>query len=534
MPTHESKLMVTALVALALGAHGTAAEKCEQLAQLNLADTTVSIAESLPAGDFTPPYGARLEKLPAFCRVAGVIKPSSDSYIRFEVWLPASGWNEKYLGVGNGGFAGAISYSSLANDLKRSYATAATDTGHEGEAPDASWAYHHPEKVIDFGYRALHVTTANAKKFIEAYYGRPAHRSYFDSCSDGGREALMEAQRFPDDFDGILAGAPANFWTNLLTAGAYFGHAMYADPAAYISSVKIAAISGAVLSVCDAQDGVKDGILNDPVHCRFDPAVLLCKDADSRSCLSAPQVSLLKKLYAGAKDSNGAQIFPGYLPGAEDGEGGWSTWILGEGPGLSAGAGFTNNYFRYVVFGDPAWNVVTADVDEALRAADQKTADALNATDPNLRRFQTRGGKLILYHGWNDPAIPALNTVNYYNNVVAAMGAQTAEGFVRLYMAPGMQHCIGGPGPSFLGQLGTTTAKGPEHGIFTALEGWVEKGTAPGELVATKYRDNDRRKPPEMTRPLCPYPQIAKYKGTGDTNDSASFVCIDGGSATRP
>jgi Tannase and feruloyl esterase len=534
MPNRESKIVPVLLMLASLGAYGAEVDKCEQLSQLKLANTTVTVAELVPAGDFTPPYGERLEKLPVFCRVAGVIKPTSDSYIRFEVWLPASGWNEKYLGVGNGGFAGSIGYSSLANDLKRGYATAATDAGHEGEAPDASGAFHHPEKVIDFGYRALHETTANAKKLIEAYYGQPSHRSYFDSCSDGGREALMEAQRFPDDFDGILAGAPANFWTNLVSAGVYFGHAMYADPAAYISTVKIPAISAAVLSACDAQDGVKDGIINDPVHCRFDPAVLLCKGADSRSCLTAPQVSLLKKLYAGAKDSHGVEIFPGYLPGAEDGLEGWSTWILGEGPGLSAGAGFTNNYFRYVVFEDPAWNVVTASVDDAVRAADWKTAHALNATDPDLHRFEAHGGKLILYHGWNDPAIPALNTVKYYNSVIAAMGAQTAQSFVRLYMVPGMQHCIGGPGPSFLGQLGATTAKGPEHGIFTALEEWVEKGTAPTEIIATKYTDNSRRKPPEMTRPLCPYPQIAKYKGTGDTNDYTNFVCTDNGPVTRP
>ena len=527
--------MTAALVALALrAACGAEPDRCAQLSQLKLADTTVTIADSIPAGDFAPPYGERIEKLPAFCRVTGVIKPTSDSYIRFEVWLPASGWNEKYLGVGNGGFAGSISYSSLANDIKRGYATAATDTGHDGEAPDASWAFQHPEKVKDFGYRALHETTARAKALIEAYYGQPAHRSYFDSCSDGGREALMEAQRFPEDFDGILAGAPANDWTKLLSAGVYFGHAMYSNPAAYISSVKVPAISAAVLQACDAQDGVKDEIINDPVHCRFDPSVLLCKGEDSRACLTEPQVSLLKKLYAGAKDSHGAQIFPGYLPGAEDGLGGWSTWIFGEGPGLSAGAGFTNNYFRYVVFNDPAWNVVTANVEEALRAADEKTAHALNATDPDLHRFQARGGKLILYHGWNDPAIPALNTINYYNSVAAAMGAQNAQSFIRLYMAPGMQHCIGGPGPSFLGQLGTTTAKGSEHGIFTALEEWVEKGTAPAQIIATKYKDNDRHKPAEMTRPLCPYPKIARYKGTGNTNDYTNFACTDNGSATRP
>ncbi len=511
---------------LFLSVVGVAADtdKCQQLSGSSLPYTTITIATSVPAGTFTPPYGDALQKLPAFCRVAGVIKPSSDSYIRFEVWLPTAAWNEKFLGVGNGGFAGSIDYGALAGDLKRGYATAGTDTGHEAEPEDASWAFKHPEKVIDFGYRALHETTVAAKKLMEVFYGRSAQHAYFDSCSDGGREALMEAQRFPGDFDGILAGAPANSWTYLLASGVDLAQHMYGDPAAYISSIKIPAINAAVLQACDAQDGVRDGIINDPMRCHFDPAALLCKGADSRDCLTAPQVGTLKRLYQGRRNSRGEQIFPGYLPGAEDGPGGWPQWIIGGAPDQSYGAGFVNSYFRYVVFDDPAWNVMKANVDAAQRAADFKTARALNATDPNLRPFQARGGKLILYHGWNDPAIPALSTINYYNNVLEVVGAQNAKSFLRLYMVPGMQHCLGGPGPDRFGQLGTTTAKGPEHGIFTALEEWVEKGTAPGEIVATKYEDNDSRKV-AMTRPLCRYPQIAAYKGSGSTNDYTSFAC---------
>lgn len=525
MQIHPPNLIVAVLLTFSsLQASAGEATSCERLSQLSLTDTTITVAESVPAGDFTPPYGDSLEKLPAFCRVIGVIKPSSDSLIHFEVWLPVSNWNEKYLGVGNGGFAGAIDFDSMGGNLKRGYATAATDTGHEAEAIDATWAFHHPEKVTDFGYRALHLTTLNAKKLVEAFYAHPALRAYFDSCSDGGREALMEAQRFPEDFDGILAGAPANFWTNLLSTGVYMGQALYAEPESYISSGKVPAIQAAVLNACDAQDGVKDGIINDPVHCRFNPSVLLCKGADSRKCLTAPQVSSLKKLYAGAKTSRGEKIFPGYLPGAEDGPGGWGPWILGEAPGLSAGAGFTVDYFRYIVFEDPAWNVVNANVDDTLRAA-QKTARDLNSTDPDLSRFKARGGKLILYHGWNDPAIPALNTIDYYNSVIAKMGAPAAATFVRLYMVPGMQHCVGGPGATSFGQLGTTTAKGPEHGIYASLEDWVEKGTAPDDIIATKYTSGHKA---EMTRPLCPYPQIPKYKGSGDTNDYKNFVCAPG------
>jgi feruloyl esterase len=319
--------------------------------------------------------------------------------------LPASGWNDKYLGVGNGGFAGSIDYRSLGGNLKRGYATAATDTGHEADGTDATWAFRHPEKITDFGYRALHLTTENAKALIRAFYTRPQQHSYFDSCSDGGREALMEAQRFPEDFDGILAGAPANYWTHLLSNGVTVANAMYAKPAAYISSLKVPAIQKAALAACDEQDGVKDGILNDPVNCRFDPAVLLCKGPESRTCLTAPQIESLKIIYAGGRNARGEQMFPGLMPGAEDGPNGWASWIMGRAPGQSAIGAFGDDYFRYMVFDDPVWSSLSANVDAAVHTADEKTAHALNATDPDLHGFASRGGKLILYHGWNDPAI---------------------------------------------------------------------------------------------------------------------------------
>jgi hypothetical protein len=274
--------------------------------------TAITAAQSVPAGTFTPPYGNAIDKLLAFCRVAGVIKPTSDSYIRcFEVWLPAEGWNGKFLGVGNGGFAGSIGFNSMGANLKRGYATAGTDTGHEADGEDASWAFHHPEKVTDFGYRALHLTVENAKALIQAFYSQPAQHSYFDSCSDGGREALMEAQRFPADFDGILAGAPANFWTHMLAAGVDISQTIYTDPAGYISSIKFAAIAAAVLAACDAQDGVKDGIVNDPSRCHFDPSTILCQDIDSRGCLTAPQVASLKKVICGWKEFAGGDYLSG-------------------------------------------------------------------------------------------------------------------------------------------------------------------------------------------------------------------------------
>src|SRR5580658_3548959 len=305
------RTLIALTVLAALPALSAAAATCESLAATPLPDTAIAIAQSIPAGNFTPPYGAILDKLPAFCRIAGVIQPTPDSYIRFEVWLPAGNWNGKFLGVGNGGFAGAVGFTSMGANLKRGYATAGTDTGHEADGEDASWAYHHPEKVNDFGYRALHLTTVNAKALVQAFYTQPLQHAYFDSCSDGGREALMEAQRFPADYDGILAGAPANFWTHMLAAGVDISQTIYTDPAGYISSIKFPAIAAAVLAACDEQDGVKDGILNDPMRCHFDPSVLLCKDVETRACLTASQVASLKKLYAGGRNSHGALFFPG-------------------------------------------------------------------------------------------------------------------------------------------------------------------------------------------------------------------------------
>jgi feruloyl esterase len=372
-------------ISCCLAAQAASDSHCQNLLHARLPRTTITTAESVPAGKFLPPVGAPLDQIPAFCRVAGVIKPSADSYIRFEVWLPAAGWNEKFLGVGNGGFAGSIGYNGMAANLRRGYATAATDTGHEGDAEDASWAFQHPEKVTDFGYRGLHLTTENAKALIQAFYSKAPAHSYFDSCSDGGREALMEAQRFPADFDGILAGAPANNWTHLLASGVAVLQGTYGkNPAGYISSMKLPAIGAAVRAACDAQDGVKDGIINNPARCHFDPSVLLCKGVESRSCLTAPQIAALKVLYDVA----------GYAPGGEDGAGGWNTWVIGQGPGGNSGVAYMQNYFRYMVFDEPAWNPLTASAETSERAAETKTAHALNATDPDLHAFAHCGGKL--------------------------------------------------------------------------------------------------------------------------------------------
>jgi Tannase and feruloyl esterase len=506
---------------------------CESLSSLKLPNTTITSAQVIAAGAFEPTAGASpaiLKELPAFCRVVAEIKPSKESDIKLEVWMPASEWNGKFDGVGNGGFAGSITYPGLAAAVKAGYAAASTDTGHTGTTTAAGWALGHQELIIDFGYRAIHEMTLKAKALIEAFYGAKPKRSYFGSCSNGGREALMEAQRYPDDYDGIIAGAPANYWTHLLTAGAWDLQATQSDPASYIPAAKIPALSAAVVKACDGQDGVNDGLLTDPRECRFDPAVLLCKEGDNNSCLTAPQITALNKLYAGPTNSKGARIFPGRVVGGEEGPGGWALWITGGAPGTSLMYQFTTGFFPNMVFDDPKWDYKTFDFDSGVKLADDKQAANLNSNNPDLKAFEKRGGKLIIYHGWSDAAISAFNTVDYYNRMVAAMGAKDAASFVRVFMAPGMQHCGGGPGPNSFGQGGPGTGTAdPQHNIYSALDEWVEKGIAPERLVATKYvNDMNPAQGVKLTRPLCPFPQTAHYKGTGDPNDEANFVCSQG------
>jgi hypothetical protein len=509
---------------------------CEKLAELKIPNTTITTAATVGAGLFVGPpapfsgmdLSAFYKTLPQFCRVVAEAKPTSDSDIKMEIWLPSSGWNGKLQGIGNGGFAGLIDTMPLGVALKAGYVATATDAGHTGSPIDAAWALGHPEKVIDFGHRGIHEMTRVAKAVTQAYYLKVPERSYFAGCSDGGREALMEAQRYPEDYDGILAGAPANYWTRLLTLAAADTQTLTKDAASYIPAAKIPAIAAAVNTACDRTDGVKDEILNDPRQCKFDPATIACTAGEeSDTCLTGAQIATLKTLYRGLQDSKGKQIFPGYLPGAEGGQGGWGLWITGPAPAHSLMAAFAKGYFSNLVYEKPDWDFKSFNVDAGLKAAEEKTAGALNATDPDLKKFKARGGKLILYHGWDDPAIPAVNTVNYYESVIAIMGQRDADDFVRLYMAPGIQHCGDGPGPDSFGQVGGLAYTDPIHSMAAALEQWVEEGTAPATIIASKYEGQDRQHA-VMTRPLCVYPQTAKYKGSGDANEAENFTCEQG------
>lgn len=516
-------------------AAGFGQNACERLSGVKIPNTSITLAQPVTAGTFNGPpapfsgmdLSPLYKSLPAFCRVVAEAKPTSDSDIKLEVWLPASAWNGKLQGIGNSGFAGLIDTMQLAMAMKAGYAATATDAGHAGSPIDAAWAIGHPEKVIDFGHRGIHEMTRVAKAVIQAYYTKAPQRSYFAGCSDGGREALMEAQRYPEDYDGILAGAPANNWTRLLTTAAYDTQALTLDSASFIPPAKISTIGAAVNAACDEIDGVRDGILNDPRQCHFDPATIQCKAEDSDKCLTAAQVTALKKLYEGTLDSKGHVVYPGYLPGAEEGPGGWGLWITGPAPAKSLMAFFGYGFFSGFIYEKSDWDYKTFHVDADLKAANDKTAEALNATDANLKAFEARGGKLIVYHGWNDPAITALNTLNYYDSVIKKIGQKDADSFVRVYMAPGMQHCGGGPGPESFGAVGDLNFSDPTHSLDAALEQWVEKGTAPSTIIASKFEGQDRTHA-KITRPLCPYPQAAKYKGCGDNNDADNFICAAG------
>ncbi|HCC59586.1 MAG TPA: tannase/feruloyl esterase family alpha/beta hydrolase [Solibacterales bacterium] len=512
-------------LALPLAAQG-APLPCERLLTLTLPHTTITTAESHPAGSFTPPAGKPIAGVPAFCRVAGSIAPSTDSDIRFEVWLPAANWNGKFQGIGNGGYAGTISFGGLAEAVHNGYATASTDTGHQDPGNDvtAAWALHHPEKIIDFGYRAIHETALAAKPIIAAFYGNAPTKSYFSSCSNGGRQALMEAQRFPADYDGIVAGAPANYWTRLLSLAASNAKATLAAAASYIPAAKLPAIEAAALAQCDAKDGVHDGVIENPTACRFDPSVLLCQARETASCLTAPQLTAVKAIYDGLRDGHGKLLFPGYSPGGEAEPGGWAPWITGDAPQKSLLFAFGTQFFKNMVYSDPAWQFRAFNPDADVPAAEQRMARYLNATDADLSAFEKRGGKLILYHGWADAAIPALNAINYYDSVVAAVGAPRAGNFVRLYMVPGMEHCGGGDGPADFGQ-GRTSDADPLHSVNAAIEAWVEHAAAPNHLIATKYRNDSGTKAVVRTRPLCAWPEVAKYSGSGSTDDAANFTC---------
>ncbi len=519
-----SALGLGAAALLALGAgRAAAAAGCEDLAGLRLQDTTITTAATVPAGAFTPPGAtAAITGLPEFCRVAGVIAPTPDSQIGFEVWLPTQ-WNGRYLQSGNGGFAGAVPYAALGKGVARGYATAGTDNGHQAPGRDASWALGRPEKIIDFGYRAVHLTALRSKEVLAGFYRAAPRRSYFEGCSEGGREALMEAQRYPDDFDGWVVGAPAYNWTNLMTAFAWNLQAISAAPDSALAEPALQALNDAVLARCDARDGVQDGVVGDPQRCNPRPRDLVCQADETANCLTPAQAEAAEAIYAGAVTPETGRIYPGWPPGHEAEPGNWPAWITGPGAAQTA---FATNFFAYMVYDDPGLDPRGLDVADAFRAADARVGPILNSTDTDLGRVRADGKKIIHYHGWADAAISARASIDYYRGVATRLGRANRD-FYRLFLLPGMGHCAGGPGPNNIGQLSAPAGSpaDPERSVLGALQRWVEEGVAPESVTATKFANDDPTQGVLRTRPICPYPQVAECNGTGSTDDAANFTC---------
>ncbi len=534
--------VAAALLASILYSTSASADVCSDLQGRKFGDATVTLARTVPAGDFSinSVSGNRpsVERgLPAFCKIKGVAKPVPASNIGFELWLPADKWNSKLQMFGNGGYSSSISYDSLADYLKRGYATLGTDTGHS-ENPDIFVeSATNPEVIVDWGYRAVHESVVAAKLILSSYYGSMAKRSYFSGCSTGGQQALTEAQRFPADFDGIIAGDPGNNRTHL-NAGFLWQFIQNREPGDSSGSAKImpddklAIVTKAAVQQCHATDknGLEtDSFLTDPRTCHFDPAMLQCKKGeDTAQCLTKPQVSAMKAMYAGAGSGKGSGvIYPGWPVGSESG---WDRyWESSSDPAEPMRVGF----WRYWAFGDLSWDWWTFDWNGMMKAVDDKLASLINAMNPDLSAFKQSGGKLLQYHGWADPVVAPDDSIDYYERVVSQQQRQTLRGdalaetqkFYRLFMVPGMGHCRGGEGAdSFDAQA--------------ALEKWVEQGEAPERIVATKYVASPSRRngnTPEpapsapreaFTRPICVYPKVPKYNGTGDSNNAANFTCV--------
>lgn len=473
---------------------------CDALVQQALPGARVTAATLVAAGKFEPPRGVRAgdvpwAALPAFCRVEASLHPTPASDVGVELWLPASGWNGSFLGVGNRGWGGSISYGLLAEGLAAGYATASTDTGHRGGG--AEFAHGHPERVVDAGWRAVHEMTVQGKAVTRTFYGSSPRRSIWNGCSLGGRQGLMEAQRFPEDYDAIIAGDPASNLTDLYASRLAWWQATRTEPPVSAETWRI--VHDAVLNACDASDGVKDGVVGNPEACRADPAALACSGGSGGACLQPAQVAAVRALTSPVPASKGGRVLSaGFAPGSELG---WNA---------VAGAQPENNsvgLFRFIVTGEPAWDPRTFDLARDVPRA-KAAADVIDAVDPDLRPFFARGGKLLLYHGWADPQTPPGNTIAYQRRVTEKTGSRAASQGMRLFMLPGVGHCEGGPGADRFDKVG-------------AAARWLESGVAPSSIEASHVTDGvvDR------TRPLCTHGSVARWDGRGDQAVASSYRC---------
>ena len=497
---------------LALG-QAAGAAPCESLTSLSLPNVTVTLTQPVAAGAFTAPGrgGAAVQfgDLPAFCRVQATLKPTSDSDIRMELWLPASaegagGWNGKFRGTGNGGLGGGTGANpnQLAAGVRAGYATAGNNTGHEG---NSSYALDHPEKIKDFGYRSTHEMTVASKALIKAFYGREARLSYMAEGGGGTIAALSSAQRYPGDYDIIAVTGMSSYLTRHTFAQMWVWQATHKDAASFIPPDKYRVLHDAALAACDTLDGLKDGIIGDVPRCTFDPVVTLCRSAEAPACLTAPQVEAARKIYAGPKNPRtGEEIYSPLYPGSELG---WGQLAGGDQP-----LGIPVEFFKYYVLRDPSWDYKTRPInfDSDVTASNRPEIQPVNAVDPDIGKFFARGGKLLLVDGWNDTAVPPKVAINYYNAVVTKLGAKAVRESMRFFMVPGMGH---GPGTT-----------GDENFNFNALaliEQWQEQGTAPDQLIVSHFKNGTE----VGKRLVCQYPQIAMYKGSGNPEDPASYTC---------
>lgn len=495
--------------ALSIPNHGVT---CTELKSLNLPDTEITSSEPVAAGPFVWPKGVfRIPGtentpppvLPEYCRVTMVLRPTSDSDINVEVWLPTKTWNGKFMATGNGGWAGSIQgYGDMIEALRRGYATAATDTGHSAaDGPSGMFALGHPEKIVDFAYRSLHLMTVRSKQLLDAFYPTQLNYSYYKGCSTGGRQGVMSAQRYPGDFDGIIAGALANRHIHMHTAQIEQEIYLIRHPEAALSEAKANMVHAAVMKQCDT---LNEGFLNNPHQCSFDFSSLQCEGAETDNCLTRAQLQTVETFYGGVKNSKDELIFSGSPVSVPMNATLFSNVIQGyRAKSNDVLNPFLFDTIRILGFQDPDYDWHKFDLDRDMPKIDA-AAGFVDAVDPDLRAFKAAGGKLIMYHGWDDPGITPENTIYYYNSVLSEMG-KDQDDWMRLFMVPGMGHCRGGPGPT-------------EFDTTTALEKWRERGEAPASIMGTNPRSG-------LTRPLCPYPEYAKYDGTGDLKDASNWSC---------
>ena len=479
---------------------------CENLASLSLPNTTITTAEIVPAGPYPPGGGVVGAELPGnplreHCRVAAALSPSQDSHIEMELWMPTGeDWNGKFLAVGNGGWAGSISFGAMADGLAKGYATASNDTGHqEGGGAFALQT----EKLVDFAYRAMHEMTVQSKAIIERFHGRAPRLSYYEGCSTGGRQGLMAVQRYPADFDAVIAGAPVNPMVYLDASHMRRTMFVTSDPDYLVPPEQLELVTQSVTNACDSLDGVEDGLLTDPRMCKFDVATLTCPENGSESCLTPQQVASVRFGYSDTERLDGELIYPGFSMGSENV---WVHTSINEGSGIPRGSEIAVDMFRFVAHQDSEWDWRDFNLEDDLALA-VENGGYIDAMDTDLSAFKLRGGKLLLYHGWNDQRNPAENTVNYHSKVGDTMGGDQDD-WMRVFMVPGMNHCSGGVGPNQLDYLG-------------AMERWRESGQAPDSITAYRVRGNRV----DMTRPVCAYPRLANWTGVGSTNDAENFTC---------